>query len=49
MKQSRPLRAHGLRNPHSSPVRAAIEDLTRIGLPVHPHGRGTFTSPRKIT
>ena len=30
-------------------VRAAIEDLTRIGLLVRQQGRGTFTSPRKIT
>lgn len=30
-------------------VRAAIEDLTRIGLLVRHQGRGTFTSPRKIT
>lgn len=30
-------------------VRAAIEDLTRLGLLVRQQGRGTFTSPRKIT
>jgi GntR family transcriptional regulator len=30
-------------------VRAAIEDLSRIGLLVRQQGRGTFTSPRKIT
>jgi GntR family transcriptional regulator len=30
-------------------VRAAIEDLSRIGLLVRQQGRGTFTSPRKVT
>ena len=30
-------------------VRAAIEELTRSGLLVRRHGRGTFTSPQKIT
>jgi GntR family transcriptional regulator len=30
-------------------VRAAIEELTRAGLLVRRHGRGTFTSPHKIT
>jgi GntR family transcriptional regulator len=30
-------------------VRAAIEDLSRLGLLVRQQGRGTFTSPRKIT
>jgi GntR family transcriptional regulator len=30
-------------------VRAAIEDLTRTGLLVRQHGRGTFTSPHKVT
>jgi GntR family transcriptional regulator len=30
-------------------VRAAIEDLSRLGLLVRHQGRGTFTSPRKIT
>ncbi|WP_305783635.1 GntR family transcriptional regulator [Symbioplanes lichenis] len=30
-------------------VRAAIEELTRDGLLVRQHGRGTFTSPRKIS
>ncbi len=30
-------------------VRAAIEELTRDGLLVRQHGRGTFTNPRKIS
>ncbi|WP_308286853.1 GntR family transcriptional regulator [Actinomadura parmotrematis] len=30
-------------------VRAAIEELVESGLLVREHGRGTFTSPRKIT
>lgn len=30
-------------------LRAAIEDLTRDGLLVRSHGRGTFTTPRKIS
>jgi GntR family transcriptional regulator len=30
-------------------VRAAIEELARSGLLVRRHGRGTFTSPHKIT
>ncbi|MDP9799507.1 GntR family transcriptional regulator [Catenuloplanes nepalensis] len=30
-------------------LRAAIEDLTRDGLLVRSHGRGTFTPPRKIS
>src|SRR3982751_6817971 len=30
-------------------VRAAIDDLTRNGLLVRHHGRGTFTSPRVIS
>jgi len=30
-------------------VRAAIEDLMRAGLVVREHGRGTFTSPHKIS
>jgi GntR family transcriptional regulator len=30
-------------------IRAAIDDLVRSGLLVRRHGRGTFTSPRKIT
>jgi GntR family transcriptional regulator len=30
-------------------VRAAIEDLMRTGLVVREHGRGTFTSPHKIS
>jgi GntR family transcriptional regulator len=30
-------------------VRAAIEDLVRAGLVVREHGRGTFTSPQKIS
>jgi GntR family transcriptional regulator len=30
-------------------VRAAIDDLARTGLLVRQHGRGTFTSPHKIT
>lgn len=30
-------------------VRAAIEELAREGLLVRRHGRGTFTSPRKIS
>ena len=30
-------------------VRAAIEDLMRAGLVIREHGRGTFTSPRKIS
>jgi GntR family transcriptional regulator len=30
-------------------VRAAIEDLARTGLLVRQHGRGTFTSPHKIS
>lgn len=30
-------------------VRAAVEELTRSGLLVRQHGRGTFTSPHKVT
>jgi GntR family transcriptional regulator len=30
-------------------IRAAIDELVRSGLLVRQHGRGTFTSPRKIT
>ncbi|GAA0553448.1 GntR family transcriptional regulator [Paractinoplanes ferrugineus] len=30
-------------------VRAALDDLTRNGLLVRQHGRGTFTSPHKIS
>jgi GntR family transcriptional regulator len=30
-------------------VRAAIDDLARTGLLVRQHGRGTFTSPHKIS
>jgi GntR family transcriptional regulator len=30
-------------------IRAAIEELVRSGLLVRQHGRGTFTSPQKIT
>jgi GntR family transcriptional regulator len=30
-------------------IRAAVEDLTRDGLLVRQHGRGTFTSPHKVT
>lgn len=30
-------------------VRAAIDDLVRAGLLIRQHGRGTFTSPRKVT
>jgi GntR family transcriptional regulator len=30
-------------------LRAAIDDLARDGLLIRQHGRGTFTSPRKIT
>ena len=30
-------------------VRAAIDDLARDGLLVRQHGRGTFTSPHKIS
>ena len=30
-------------------VRAAIDELTRDGLLVRQHGRGTFTNPRKIS
>ena len=30
-------------------VRAAIDDLARAGLLVRQHGRGTFTSPQKIS
>jgi len=30
-------------------VRAAIEELTRTGLLTRQHGRGTFTSPQKVT
>ncbi|GAB3896985.1 GntR family transcriptional regulator [Kibdelosporangium lantanae] len=30
-------------------VRAAIDDLTRTGLLVRQRGRGTFTSPQKVT
>ncbi|MFI5839922.1 GntR family transcriptional regulator [Catenuloplanes sp. NPDC051500] len=30
-------------------LRAAIEDLARDGLLVRSHGRGTFTTPRKIS
>lgn len=30
-------------------VRAAIEELTRTGLLVRQHGRGTFTSPHKVS
>lgn len=30
-------------------LRAAIEDLTRDGLLVRSHGRGTFTTPHKIS
>lgn len=30
-------------------VRAAIEELTRTGLLTRHHGRGTFTSPHKVT
>ncbi|GAB3973178.1 hypothetical protein GCM10029978_051920 [Actinoallomurus acanthiterrae] len=30
-------------------VRAAIEELTRTGLLTRQHGRGTFTSPHKVT
>jgi GntR family transcriptional regulator len=30
-------------------IRAAVEELTRSGLLVRQHGRGTFTSPHKVT
>ncbi|GAA0795177.1 GntR family transcriptional regulator [Spirilliplanes yamanashiensis] len=30
-------------------VRAAIDELTRDGLLIRQHGRGTFTNPRKIS
>lgn len=30
-------------------IRAAIEELVRTGLLIRRHGRGTFTSPQKIT
>ncbi|WP_345444682.1 GntR family transcriptional regulator, partial [Actinoallomurus vinaceus] len=30
-------------------VRAAIDEIARTGLLVRRHGRGTFTSPRKVT
>jgi GntR family transcriptional regulator len=30
-------------------LRAAVDDLARAGLLIRRHGRGTFTSPRKVT